>query len=272
MSTTTKRSDRGRIPVLLAAAALGLGAVFVGVEEPETPRTAYGESVAVGEGTARAYVTMRGDVPEEIGIALDEAALAGLPDHHSPGGFTEHGHTTFARVLSLPAVNPTPFRHVLLNWNPGGHEPPGIYDLPHFDFHFYTIDEAERLRIDPADPDFQRKAERRPLAELVPEGYVMPAPLAFAAMGVHWVDPASPELNGERFTHTFIYGSWDGRFVFAEPMITREFLQTKPDVEAELPAPKKFAGAGYYPTRYAIRWDAAAREYRIALTGLVPRG
>jgi hypothetical protein len=33
--------------------------------------------------------------------------------------------------LELPEDNPTPYRFVELNWNPRGHEPAGIYDLPH---------------------------------------------------------------------------------------------------------------------------------------------
>jgi hypothetical protein len=31
-----------------------------------------------------------------------------------------------------------------LNWNPHGHIPPGVYDLPHFDFHFY-IEPIEKI-------------------------------------------------------------------------------------------------------------------------------
>jgi hypothetical protein len=239
--------------------------------EPGT-RTLYGEAVAIGNGAARAYVTMQDDVPLEIGVALGEAALDGLPSHHHPGGLTENGHTTFASVLRLPAGNPTPFQHILMNWNPGGHEPPGIYDLPHLDLHFYTITDAERRAIDPADPNYRRKAERAPSPERIPAGYVLPEPLPFAQMGVHWVDPESPELNGETFTSTFIFGSWDGRLIFAEPMITKAFLESKPDFTAAVPLALAYEVPGHYPTRYSVRWDAEAREYRIALTGLVPRG
>lgn len=259
--------------VLLAAAATALGACTPSDASEPAVRTAYGEAVRVGNGTARTYVTMQGDAPREVGVAFEEAALSGLPDHHAPGGIEiEPGHFTFEHVLSLPARNPTPYRHVVVNWNPTGHEPNGIYNLPHFDFHFYMISEAERAKIDRSDPEFQRRAERQPLPELVPQGYVLPAPLGVPGMGVHWVDPRSPELNGETFTQTFIFGAWDGKVIFAEPMITRAFLESKRDFSAPLPAPKKYGASGYYPTGYSIRWDEAAKEYRVALTGLVPRG
>jgi hypothetical protein len=47
-------------------------------------------------------------------------------------------------------------------------------------------------------------------------------------MGVHWRPALArlQELLGnpagyKPFTTTFIFGSWDGKFLFAEPMITR---------------------------------------------------
>lgn len=233
-------------------------------------RTAYGPSVKVGQGIARAYVTTKNGVPE-VGIALTEGALRGLPNEKGPGGVFAHGHTTFEHVLDLPSANPTPFRHVLLNWNPGGHEPPGIYDAAHFDFHFYVISSKERVAIDPTDPEFQRKAERVPDAQWIPARYIMPAPTAFARMGVHWVDTSSAELKGQPFTRTFIYGTWDGKVIFSEPMVTKAYLETKPQFSATLPAPPRGRGDGFYPEGYSVRWDAESEEYRIALTGLRPR-
>lgn len=255
------------------ALAIGLlGATMLGgcraaSADATSEGTAYGRSVKIGNGTVRTYVTITNGIPE-VGVAMTEAALEGLPDAQGMGGVHAHGHTTFETVLDLPASNPTPFRHVLVNWNPGGHEPPGIYDTPHFDFHFYTIGSAEREAIDPADPEYQAKAERKPDAEWIPARYVMPAPLAFARMGVHWVDTTSAELRGQPFTRTFIYGSWDGKVIFGEPMVTKAFLETKPQFSATLPAPPRGRADGFYPEGYSVRWDEASREFRIALTGL----
>lgn len=265
-TTTTNHSWRASALALLTATVLGACGAASGADAPAT-RTAYGPAVKVGNGTARAYVAITKGVPE-VGVALSESALAGLPGKHAPGGISEQGHTTFESVLELPSSNPTPFEHVLLNWNPAGHEPPGIYDTPHFDFHFYRIGSAERVAIDPADPEYQQKAEKKPDAEWIPARYIMPAPLAFARMGVHWVDTTSPELKGEKFTRTLIYGSWDGEVIFVEPMVTRAYLETKPQFSATLPAPPRGRGDGFYPEGYSVRWDAANEEYRVAITGL----
>ena len=41
-------------------------------------RTAYGERVAIGEGTVRTYVTYANGVATEVGVAMTEGALSGL--------------------------------------------------------------------------------------------------------------------------------------------------------------------------------------------------
>jgi hypothetical protein len=272
MHTTTGRNRvRSRI-----RRGVGVGIAVVGVtaatactegsaETTRDPETSYGPPVALGDGSARTYVTRVGDAPVEVGIALTEAALAGLPGHHSPGGIRmPDGHHMFDFVLDMPEQNPSPYRHVLIDWNPGGHEPAGIYDVPHFDFHFYSIDDARRRTIDPADPEFAARAARFPSAEYTPAGYAA-IPGAVPFMGAHWVDPQSPELNGQPFTETFIYGSWDGEMIFVEPMITKAFLETRPDYERAISVPAQHAAPGYHPASYSIRWDDERAEWRIAL-------
>lgn len=226
----------------------------------------YGSAVQVGSGSAKSYVILEDGTPAEFGVALSESALTSLPpvDEAHPHGYEY--------LLPLPAWNPTPYKLLELNWNPAGHEPPGLYDAPHFDFHFYTITEAERNAIHPTDPSFQAKAERFPTAEFISAGYFTPPPVAAAPrMGVHWIHPASPELNGQPFTKTFIYGTWDGKVIFAEPMITKAFLDTKPDVETSIPVAQRHDPAGLYPGAYRVYWDQGTREYRIALSDFAQR-
>ncbi len=246
----------------------------------------YGTPVKVGEGRARSYVLIdnkNGGAPLEIGVALDATALNGLPQPtaNAPGGGHNHGDM-YEYQLALPPKHGTPYQFVSLDWNAGGHEPPGVYDIPHFDFHFYTVSKAERDAIVPTDPAFAQKAANFPGAEYVPAGFMVlpppPAPVpAVPMMGVHWSNLASPEIqppsspNYAPFTHTFINGSWDGRFIFSEPMITRAFLLTKPDITVPISTAAKVATPGYHPTAYRITWDGQAKEYRIALSGLAKR-
>jgi hypothetical protein len=268
---------------LLAACRSDDGATVEGPSSGRgTPGThlQYGTPVKVGDGMARTYVVLdqKDDgAPVELGVALDERALDGLPtEMESHGGMS-------GIDLALPAQNPTPYRFVELDWNPQGHPPLAIYGVPHFDVHFYTITPAERNAIDPADPQFAAKALASVTigtggvpAGQVPAGYVPPpGPVtdnAVPMMGVHWIDPASPEFAGQPFTRTFLYGNWNGRFIFAEPMVTRAFLLTKPDVTVPVGTATHYVPAGQYPSAYRVSYDAQAREYHVALTGFASRG
>ena len=232
----------------------------------------YGTPVKVGNGMARAYVVLdakSGQAPAEIGIALDEKALDGLP-----ADALEHSFD-----LELPAQAPAPYRFAELDWNPQGHVPPGVYDVPHFDFHFYIIPQSARDAIDPSDPQFAAKASNLPTGSYVPPFYIVPGPPAAVAvphMGVHWLDVRSPELQAllgnpagyQPFTKTFIYGSWDGQFIFLEPMVTRAYLLSHPDVTSPISVPAQYAQSGWYPSSYRVTYDAQAKEYRVALSGM----
>jgi hypothetical protein len=286
MSTRTSRATRTGL--LLAAAAFTAAAAW-NIHRGPGPDTAasarYGAPVALGNGQARTYVLTDPESgrPVEVGVALSAEALDSLPRlsaEHAPG---THGPSR-EYLLELPAGNPTPYRFVEVDWNPMGHG--GPYTAPHFDFHFYRVPLAVRNEIVLEDPAFAEKAARLPAADEMPAGYVSthvllkttPAGMTVPRMGLHWLDIKSPELppSNRPFTATFIVGSWNGQVIFDEPMVTRDFIlaqRTGPASADSIPLPlaQRYVPAGYYPLSYAVRWNAATREYRIALRGLTPR-
>lgn len=234
-----------------------------------------GAAVRLGNGFARAYVLVDGLTGDaiELGVAFDEAALEALPAGPDP---------TMLH-LALPPQAPEPYRFVMMDWNPHGHEPASVYTLPHFDFHFYAVEHDDLALIDPARPDYAAEANHLPEPHLVPEHYAplappgeTPATAAIPRMGVHWLDVRSPELQGllgnpqgyQPFNRTFIYGSWDGNLIFYEPMITLAHLLSRPNEVIPIPRPERYGRAGRYPTSYRISYDEAAGEYRVALTGM----
>ncbi len=87
-------------------------------------------------------------------------------------------------------------------------------------------------------------------------------------MGVHWVDSVAGELNGRPFDQTLLYGFTGGKMIFVEPMITKAFLESRPNFSAAVKLPQAFQRAGRYPHRDGIRYDAAARVYRISMDEL----
>lgn len=223
--------------------------------------TFYSPATPEGGGTIKTMVEINhAGEPLAVGIIISEKTLMNLPEEH----------TDYVLPFHKKAADVVPFKHVFLNWGPGGHEPPGVYDLPHFDIHFYMTSSEERMQIGVNDP----KSEIFPAPQYLPADYI-PIPGSVPMMGKHWVDIFAPELQMDEhhhpFTHTFIYGSYDGEVTFYEPMITRDFLLKKQNEQFNIKQPADFQEPGYYPTKYSIRYDEQKREVIVLLEGFVKR-
>jgi len=206
-----------------------------------------GPDAEVYHGKAWTWVQLdRDGNPLRVAISVDTAALNSVEIGGEEGG-TTGGHTHENNyVLNFhPKASVTPFKHAWLNWNPAGHPPPGIYDAPHFDMHFYMTSTEEReTYLDPV------KLDAPPGADYLPVNHLGVDPIP--TMGKHFVDLASPELNGQPFTQTFIYGTYDSKVVFYEPMITLEFLKNTDNFVRAIPQPLKFQKSGFYPTKMRV--------------------
>ncbi|MEJ2657121.1 MAG: DUF5602 domain-containing protein [Desulfobacterales bacterium] len=255
---------------LILATATMLMAFTLGCSESKNPAptemTFDGPSRNLGDG--RAYAFEKTDIsgkPVAIGLRMSETALAGLQSE------PPHDGTGWETIIPLPKeAATTGYDHIGIDWNPKGHIPNGIYDKPHFDFHFYMISQAKKDTITAKGKDLER-AHKAPAPEYMPEGYILPKGTEVARMGAHAIDPSSPEFNKQPFTKTFIYGFYDGQMVFFEPMMTKAFLETKPNTTSRIKLPKTYAKNGYYPTAYSVRYDAAQREFEISLDNLIYR-
>lgn len=222
-----------------------------------------GPSVSIeGGGTATAWVRLGpDDQPEALGVSLSEAGYESLTDpgdgHNS--GLAKHDGAVIE--LEMPDQTPAPYNHATLDWNPEGHPPPDIYTVPHFDVHFYFLSPQARDAIQGGP------AQTFPDEQYVPSSYAADS-VNTPDMGMHYVNLQAPEFNGEPFTHTFIYGFYQGEHTFIEPMVTTDVLSSNPDVNAEVPQPETYQRTGMYPARYRIVHDTEAGEYRVVLADL----
>jgi len=206
--------------------------------------------------------------PARIGVTLTDDALNSVPAADA----ASHGHTahTMDNMWTLkfhPKASGFEFNHVGMGWNPSGHEPENIYTRPHFDFHFYLMTPEEVAAIPPYE-QAAKQFDNRPTAEYFPAGYFNPGG-GIPQMGAHWIDPTSREFHGQTFTETFIYGSFDGKVTFYEPMITLEFLKNNSNFERSIPQPAKVQKTGYYPTKLRVVKHDGVTE--IIYDGLVKR-
>ncbi len=219
-----------------------------------------GEAQPLGDGTVRAYVALDDqEIPQEVGVILTAAALNNLP------------HDELEVVVPLPPqVATTAIDHIAVDWRPHGHHPEPIYGSSHFDIHAYVISPQQRDAITAQGADLE-KAYKTPADDLIPVGYVPAPDSAEPRMGVHWINLAAEEFQGDPhgFSHTMIYGFYDGVMAFIEPMVDLDLLKSQATVEEAFARPQRYSQPGLYPTRYRITYHPETQEHRIALLGFV---
>lgn len=237
-------------------ALIGLvGLAFTGCkkdkENKEQGNTKYGPYVTVGGGKARSFIINNADGSvSQVGLRFTESATTSLPDKNT------------AYVLPMPADNNTPINHISMDYAVHGHPPDSIYTVAHFDVHFYMISDKEKNAISLDDP----KIDILPPADMIPKNYIAGA--NEPKMGKHWADTTSHEFHGHEFTSTFIYGSFDGKFIFLEPMIALSYLKTKPNVSLPITPLARTLQGSLAARKYTIQWETIDKEYVVALTDL----
>lgn len=226
---------------------------------PSKGGTFKGTPQAIGKGTATPWVRLNdGGEPVAYGIALSDGALDSLPD-------AEGEEEALSLTLPMPAqASATNIDHISFDWNPHGHEPAGLYGVPHFDVHFYMINEAAQMAI-PGGVDMA------PIdSKYIAPDYWGPDPTSVPMMGRHFVDSTSHEFRGQPFDRTFIYGFSKGSMVFFEPMITLAYLKSKPvNASQVVKMPSAYPVSGkYYPAKYTVNYDGTTKETTITMEDL----
>lgn len=264
----------------------------------EGPCAEYGRPLSLGDGTLRTYTQRTRGIPLAMGVTFPASALQNLPAPVSDakhcfdkGGddridLHKEGAVGHERVLDLPPrfrrTVDTPFEWSLTNWNPEGHIPLGVYNVPHFDFRFYIQPLTERNQIRPGPCPVLTNCDDYARAKLpVPQRYYPPdfrdVDAVEPAMGNHLIDPTAPEFHGRPFTHTWIYGTYDGEITFYEAMITKKWFDdqrsgstdttdTTGDRCAPFKQPEAWQRPGWYPTTYCIAYRENRDDYTVALT------
>lgn len=257
--------------------------------------TLMGEAQNMGRGTVRTYVELdSGGKPSAIGVLLGRGALAGLPPKKNATSrcfdLNKNGKIDgpaecegdLEYKLRMPAEaakrGDIPFRWAGVNWNAEGH-PPKPWSVPHFDFHFYIAGMNEIALIRVGGCQIFINCDDLKRANIpVAQQYVAPDHVnvgaAVSMMGNHLIDGRTPELADppkREFTHTWIYGAYDGRITFYEPMITLAYFMSHPDSCTPIRQPKAWEKAGYYPTEYCIRYSKDSGSITVSLEGLVKR-
>jgi hypothetical protein len=260
------------------------------------PCAEYGQRTSIGHGTLTAYTQSDGSHPIAIGLIMTDGVLDGLPTDPASDGhwcYDKDGNGTIDRlnecsggyenVLQLGShfqrSVDTPFTFLLANWNPFGHIPVGVYNVPHFDVHFYMVPNSQRTAIRPGPCPVLVNCDDHALGKLLPAAKYLAPDFADVdavepGMGNHLIDPTGPEFNGQAFTHTWIYGVWNHNVTFYEPMITHQWFSgmrggTIGDACFDFKQASSFQKTGWYPTKYCLRHRASRQDMTVSLENFV---
>jgi hypothetical protein len=290
-----------RIPLVAACLPMAFAVAACNQPAPITAAPAHtaverieGGSTVVGTGRISTYAEMeaRGG-PKAIGVSFSSAFMNAPPASHSDqrrctdrnkDGVVDRPtecnmwHEWAVPLPSDMAGRPdVPFKWALINWNPVGHIPPGVYDLPHFDVHFYLepIENVFAIEPGPCGPEFVRCDQFDLAKKSIPVNYIhsdyKDVDAVAPAMGNHLIDLTSPEFNGQRFTRSWIFGIYGGRITFYEEMLTRDYILSKPDRCHPIKTAAAVERAGYYPTVSCVRYDTARDTYNVSMEAFVLR-
>ncbi len=216
----------------------------------------YGDSLTLGDGVVRTFVRVNAlGRREQIGVSMTDGVMNNLDTILQ----------SFDLALPTPvATDDTTFNHVFFIWNPRGHLPPGINEVPHFDFHFSTVSVAEcQAAIPGIDPVYYP-------SEFTPRDYRRDnfPPGVVANRGLHWSDTLDPHTN-QTFKTSFTITTYRGKRFHWVPQITRAFLLTNPDTLISIKQAKLYRQAGDYPLNYSITHDPVNHTYNVVLRTFV---
>ncbi len=209
------------------------------------------------------WVEMDGITVVELGATIPLELIEAVP---ADAEMTWPPEQLATVILPAEARNALGFDHLGINWEAHGH-PPSPFLTPHFDFHFYTLTQAEVQAIDCSD-------QSKPVS--LPSGYVLPdidipgmgvlVGLCVPRMGMHAM--AEEEIEStDPFDASLIVGYYGGEAIYVEPMVSRERLLEKSGFELPVPTIESLPVGVHYPGEFRAEYDAAERQYRLVFTG-----
>jgi hypothetical protein len=179
-------------------------------------------------------------------------------------------------VLEFPEVvrKITFLNHLGLFWNPMGHPPMERYGVPHWDFHFFTIQPKEAAAI-----DCKNLAQGDPKA--VAQGWLPSVPpnapakdFCVPLMGFHSAPvtefKAPGQLKDGAFDKVMLGGYYAGQYVFVEPMVAQTLLQKRQSFSLPVPVPSSLGSKTLYPTRFDAIFDVGSQAYRFVFSAFRP--
>lgn len=248
--------------------ALGLTATLISCAPTLSTRTIAGETVIFnGAAVSTSAQLNQSGVVQSVSVTLPYAVIANAPMTRDMTALPVIAAVDFPAAVRAQTF----FNHFEVNWMPMGHEPVR-YGTPHFDFHFYGVDQAAVTAVDcrnAAQPEFNR----------VPAGWFPPVPtgtpdptsMCVPHMGYHALPAtefkAPGQLQDGMFDQVMITGFYGGKLTFIEPMVPQTALARKADFSLPVPQPTGLDRTSLFPTTFDARYNASSDTYTLTFAG-----
>lgn len=216
-------------------------------------------------------------VPAGVSVEVPPIRLTGAGRSATlPVGPCQHIYRfQFENVRAPGGAVPSPFRYVEVDWNTEGRPrgPNNSFTSPHFDFHYYLrprrwVDmntmcgSSNGKTCDPFKTSYaqMRRFLTLPPPAFVPASYAPEVESSIPMMGLHLLDRTFDYTVHNVDHHpTLIYGTFDGKVLFAEASVTLATLQdaiAAPGQVVSFPfrQPRAVQGGVPWPTRFTIRY------------------
>jgi hypothetical protein len=230
-----------------------------------------GDCADVNGGQVCTMARTRGDSVIDVGAVVPLTSIANAPVDAEMAW-----PPMSAAILSLPAAvqQQSGLQEFTMYWEAHGH-PPAPYMTPHFDFHFYTVSDAERMAIDCTDtakPSELAAGYSLPDQDLPPEmaqmiGVSTLVGICVPQMGMHSLLTSELESTTP-FRGSMVLGYYATRPIFIEPMITQAMLMEEKSFT--LPIPSIPGATGNYPRSFRADYDSTAKAYHLVFSDFAP--
>jgi hypothetical protein len=245
-----------------------------------------GDRVSFFEGNMQTYLQINPDgTPFSFGITFPLKTLEDLPSKDMPNDFqncfdADENGTIFEkecvgghfRFLFFPKKTiQTPIKWASISYSPVGRLPPGIFDVPLFEFRFNlrNFSENNNIKLGPCPglincEDYALAAKDVP-EKFLPKGYAN-LNIIEGKVGNFLVDTHGPEFDPKKkFRNSFIFGSFNGSISFFEVMVSQEVLKEKKSICYPIKQAEAYEELGYYPTKYCIKYWEEKNQFFISL-------
>jgi hypothetical protein len=249
-----------------------------------------GDKISFGKGSIQTYLQINPDgSPNAYGFTFSDLVLQDLPSKETPNDFQncydadENGVITpqecvggHSRFLFFPKHNQrAPIRWGAFSYYPKMNLPPEIVDSSLLDFRFNILGflQTNAIKLGPC-PGLLNCEDFAKAKKDLPENYQPRDYTNLEAVegkvGNRMMDLTAKEFETRnKFSKTFIYGSYNGHLTFLEIISSVGFLKGKKSQCSPIKRPKNYEEPGFYPTKYCIKYWAPSKRYFVSLEGFV---